>query len=296
MSADSGPDVAAEPDLPAQPQPPAEQDLPEGSDGHAAPDGDDVQVVDLVADELMLARAHLDSGLPALAEGTVLRRLAWLEADGAGLSDETDALRGLLAEALWRQGRNAGARRAIEAIRPASPQRRLPIIGVIEADVLAAAGERDRAEGAMERSIDAIGADAAHEIRGGTASSLPWPLPAELRAEPAAPLRAPWGAVDTTESHPAPTVDDERLAAARTRLEEARVAYIASALDRGDAEMALALRLEPSLATDGVALIEPTLGGQPAAERLLLYGDLLRAAGRQGEADEAYDRAAGRRS
>ena len=41
---------------------------------------------------------------------------------------------------------------------------------------------------------------------------------------------------------------------------------------------------------------EPTLGGQPAAERLLLYGDLLRAAGREVEAAEAYDRAAGQRS
>jgi predicted RNA polymerase sigma factor len=50
------------------------------------------------------------------------------------------------------------------------------------------------------------------------------------------------------------------------------------------------------LAPDGVAIIEPTLGRQPAAERLLLYGDLLRAAGREAEATKAYDRAAKRRT
>jgi predicted RNA polymerase sigma factor len=60
--------------------------------------------------------------------------------------------------------------------------------------------------------------------------------------------------------------------------------------------MSIAVRLEPGLAADGVAILEPTLGAQPAADRLLLYGDLLRAAGRQVEANEAYDRAAGRRS
>jgi hypothetical protein len=220
-----------------------------------------VQVVDLVADELTLARAQLDAGLPALAEGTVLRRLAWLEADGVGMNDETDALRALLAEALWRQGRLAGARRALEAIRPSSPQRRLPVSGIVEADALAAAGERDRAEGAMERVIDAIGADAAHEIRGGMTGPLPWPLPAELRAEPARASRAPWGtAIERMDRAEPDAIDDERMAAARGRLEEARVAYVSGALERGDAEMAIALRLEPLLATDGVAIIEPTLG------------------------------------
>jgi hypothetical protein len=60
--------------------------------------------------------------------------------------------------------------------------------------------------------------------------------------------------------------------------------------------MSIALRLEPGLAADGVAIIEPTLGARPGPERLVLYGDLLRAAGRQAEADRAYDRAAARRS
>ena len=71
---------------------------------------------------------------------------------------------------------------------------------------------------------------------------------------------------------------------------------MAGDLVRGDAEMSLAVRLDPALAGDGVAILEPTLGGQPASERLLLYGDLLRAAGRRVEAEEAFDRAADRRS
>ena len=75
-------------------------------------------------------------------------------------------------------------------------------------------------------------------------------------------------------------------------MEDARVAYVAGDLDRGDGEMSIAVRLDAALAPDGVAILEPTLGGQPAAERLLLYGDLLRAAGRESEANRAYDRAA----
>jgi hypothetical protein len=261
-------------------------------------DAGSVQVIDLISDELGLARAQIDAGQPALAEGTVLRRLAWLEADGAGLTDETDALRALLAEALWRQGRLTAARRVLDAIRPSSPQRRLPLTLVIEADVLAAAGERDRGTGAMERVLDAVGVDAAFEMRGSMPGPLRWPLPSELRPEPVRRPRAPW---DPPPPEPGPdaalpAVDDERVAAGRARMEEARVAYVARELERGDAEMSIAVRLEPGLASDGVAIIEPTLGAQPSSERLLLYGDLLRAAGRRVEADEAYDRAAGRRA
>ena len=63
----------------------------------------------------------------------------------------------------------------------------------------------------------------------------------------------------------------------------------------GDRELSLAVRLDPSIAGAGVALIEPTLGDEPATERLLLYGDVLRAAGREDEAQRAYDRAAAAR-
>jgi hypothetical protein len=284
-------------EAPVPPDGPADAP-PDRDEPEAEPEEqEEVQLVDLVSDELALARGQLDAGQPALAEGTILRRLAWLEADGGGPSDEADALRVLLAEADWRQGRPAAARRAIDAVRPSSPQRRLPVAGIIEADVLAAAGERDRATGSMERVLDAIGPEAVFEIRAGQSGPLAWPLPAELRAEPARPARPPWAPLESAggQAPEPPAPDDERIAAGRARMEEARVAYVAGDLERGDVEMSIALRLEPGLAGDGVAVIEPTLGGQPSAERLLLYGDLLRAAGRQAEADDAYDRAAGRR-
>lgn len=255
----------------------------------------EAQVIDLVPDELTLARAQIDAGQPGIAEGTVRRRLAWLESEGVGLTDETDALRVLLAEALWRQQRPIAARRALDAVRSSSPQRRLPIAIVVEADALAAVGEADRAAGAMERVIDAIGVDAAHALQGGMPGRLRWPLPAELSEPiPRPAARPPWAPPAAPALEPEP--DDERVAAARSRMEEARVSYVAGDRGAGDADLSIAVRLDPGLAADGVAILEPTLGSQPAAERLLLYGDLLRAAGREVEANEAYDRAAGQRA
>ena len=255
-----------------------------------------VQVIDLVPDELSLARAQIDAGQPGLAEGTVRRRLAWLEAEGVGLTDESDALRVLLAEALWRQQRPVAARQALDAVRSSSPQRRLPIAMVVEADALAAAGEGDRATGAMERVIDAVGLDAVFALQAGMPGRLRWPLPAELsEPPPRPPTRPPWAPSAPTAIEPEPA-DDERVTAGRSRLEEARVSYVAGNLGRGDRELSIAVRLDPGLAADGVAILEPTLGTQPVSERLLLYGDLLRAAGREVEANEAYDRAAGQRA
>ncbi len=63
-------------------------------------------------------------------------------------------------------------------------------------------------------------------------------------------------------------------------------------MDEGDRQLAAALRLDPRIGPDGVAILEPTLEGEPPPERLLLYGDLLRAAGREAEATTAFDRAA----
>lgn len=263
---------------------------------------DEPQIIDLVPDELTLARAQLDGDLPALADGTLRRRLALLEAEGRAAGDEADALRLLLAEALWRQQRPVAARQALESIRPSSPQRRLPIALVIEAEALAAVGEHDRAGGVMERAIGAVGVERAFELQAGTPGRISWPLPDEMHPRPARPARPPWGAPSPPSPSPErerarepEAVSDERVAAGRARMEEARVAYIAGELERGDGEMSIAVRLDPSLAADGVAVLEPTLGGQPAPERLLLYGDLLRAAGRETEASEAYDRAAGQR-
>jgi hypothetical protein len=258
--------------------------------------GDGRHLIDLVPDLGALARAQLDAGLPGLAEGTVRRRLALLEADAGVGDDEADALRVLLAEALWRQGRLAAARQALDAIRPGSPQRRLPIAMLVEADALAAAGERDRATGAMDRVVAAIGVDAAYELRGDQPGVMAWPLPTAMAPAEGPPPRAPWTASGMNAADERPALDDERVAGARARLEDARVAYVAGELSRGDEELALATRLDPSLAADGVAILEPTLGGQPPSDRLLLYGDLLRAAGREVEASDAYDRAAGQRS
>ena len=258
----------------------------------------DRQLVDIVTDELALARAQMAGGLAGLAEGTLRRRLARIEADGAGAGadDEVDALRVLLAESLWRQQRPSAARAALDGVRAASPQRRLPIAMLIEAETLAASGEADRAAGAQERLLAAIGPDEAFELLGGVQGRLSWPLPAEMRPGPAREPRPPWSATPAAiEAEPEPP-DDRRVAAGRGRMEEARVAYVAGDRAHGDAEMSIAVRLDPALAGDGVAIMEPTLGRQPSADRLLLYGDLLRAAGRDAEATKAYDRAAKRRS
>jgi hypothetical protein len=255
-------------------------------------------VIDVIADELGLARAQLDAGLTGVAEGTVRRRLARLEADGgASASDEIDALHLLLAEALWRQQRPVAARAALDAIRTGSPQRRLPIALLVDAETLAAAGEADRAAGAQERLVASVGLDEAHALRAGTPGRLSWPLPSDLSAEVPPPARPPWrsGPVEPADADGSPS-GDERVAQARARMEDARVAYVAGDRQRGDGRMSIALRLDPGLAADGVRIIEPTLGRQPSAERLVLYGDLLRAAGREAEAQRAYGRAAERRS
>ena len=274
----------------------SEPDREPAQDVNAEPvrEADEVQVIDLIRDELALARAQIDAGLLGLAEGTVRRRLAHLEADGVTSDDETDALCLLLAEVLWRQERPISARRSLEAIRPASPQRRLPMAMLIEAETLAATGEADRAAGAQERLLAAIGPDATFEMAGGVTGRLTWPLPEEMQPGSGRVPRPPWTARDAAEA--TEPIDDERMAAGRGRLEESRVAYVAGDLERGDADMSIAVRLDPALAADGVGLIEPTLGTRPPAERLLLYGDLLNAAGREAEATRAYDLAADRRS
>lgn len=288
-------------DAPRAAQPPPKATPEEVADPAAAeppsdtPIAEDAErVIELVPDELALARAQLAAGLAALAEGTARRRIAVREADGTSGDEELDMLRVLLAEALWRQGRLVGARAALDAMRPSSAQRRLPIVLLIEAESLAASGEPDRAAGALERVIGAVGVDEAYALRAGVPGRLTWPLPGELMPSPSS-ARPPWSQ-SADEPDATPAEEDARTAAARVRLEEARVAYVAGDIERGDGEMSIAVRLDHELAADGVAIMEPTLGGQPNAERLLLYGDLLRAAGRRVEADRAFDRAADRQS
>jgi hypothetical protein len=258
--------------------------------GAVAADEMEQAFVDLIPDELSLARAQLASGLPGLAEGVLRRHIARLEAGGRSALEELDASRSLLAEALWRQGRPLAAGAAIDGIRAGSLERRRPIVLLIEAEAMATAGEPDRAAALMERVIDAVGVDEAWRLRGGVPSRLAWPVPASLRPTPRRTTGGPPGMVHGVPE--AVVASPERTAAAHARLEAARGAYGAGHAELGDRELGVALRLDPRVAATGVELVEPTLDEGSAADRLLLYGDLLRAAGRPAEASEAYDRAA----
>ncbi len=246
--------------------------------------------VDLVPDELALARAQIDSGIAATAEAVLLRRIARLAAQGAPALDELDAARALLAEAVWRQGRPAAAGAVAGRIRAGSLERRRPLVMMIEAEALAAAGQMEAATSLADRIVGEVGVDESWRLRAGIPSRLPWPVPVSLRArrphEVAAARRG-------LEREPTPAVGDpSRTAAAHARLEAARQAYGLDEVDRGDRELMVAMRLDPRIAPEGIGLIEPTLDREPATDRLLLYGDLLRAAGRTGEASTVYDRAA----
>ncbi len=71
-------------------------------------------IIDLIPDDLALARTQLASGLAGLSEAVMLRRIARLETQARGAPEELDAARALLAEALWRQGRPLAAGEAID--------------------------------------------------------------------------------------------------------------------------------------------------------------------------------------
>jgi hypothetical protein len=225
--------------------------------------------IDLVPDQLALARAQLAAAQYGVVEGTLRRRIATLEATGRN-PEELDAARALLAEALWRSGRPAAAYNAVTAVRPRGVERRRPITMMVEAEGLAAIGETRQAEGLLERVVAAVGADEAWRLRRGAPSRLEWPTPS-------------WAVPDSGSGEGSPAED--RLAAATAAYDEGDMAT-------GDRELALALRSDSRIAPAGIALLEPGLETQPPAERLVLYGDLLRAAGREQEAAAAYDRAA----
>jgi hypothetical protein len=286
---------------------PPESERSDGDHAAAPPEAAEEQavLVDVVADELALARAQLDSGLAMVAEGHLRRHLARLEADGAA-DDELDATRVLLAESLWRQGRVVAAGAIVETVRSASPHRRRPIAQLVKAEAHAAAGDIEAGEALVEQVVAELGVEGAWRLRAGMPSRLSWPVPAILRPGPerrlatspfpASPSRADaQGRAAMAQPHAAAAeqIPEERVAAARSRLEAARQAYSRDRVDQGDRELSVAVRLHPGIAADGVALIEPTLGQEPDGDRLLLYGDLLRAAGRSAEANAAYDRAAG---
>jgi hypothetical protein len=243
--------------------------------------------IDLVPNDLALARAQMSSGLATLAEGTASRLIARLAVAGRGSQDQLDAARALLAEALWRQGRPLAAGAAVQQIRASSLERKRPIVKVIEAEALAAAGDADGATAIAEKVVGALGVDEAWRLRGGVASRVAWPLPPSLRA-PARRSSRPAGMPLPATFEPTA----ERAAAARSRIDHAREAYEGTDLVEGDRQLAAALRLDPRLGGEGIGMLEATLGEEPDSDRLLLYGDLLRAAGREAEAEAALDRAA----
>src|SRR4029079_16786324 len=94
----------------------------------------DETFVDLIPDELSLARAQLAAGLLGMAEGVLRRHIARLDAGGRGAFEELDVARELLAETLWRQGGPLAGGAAVDAIRAGSLERRRPIVMLVEAE------------------------------------------------------------------------------------------------------------------------------------------------------------------
>jgi hypothetical protein len=260
----------------------APESAPEGPTPKAARRGP--RVIDLIPDELALARAQLNSGLTGVAEAVLRRHAARLALQGPGALEDLDETHALLAEALWRQQRPLQAGAIAEQIRTSGMVRRRPTVMIIEAEAEAAAGHGDRAAALMEQVLASVGTDEAWRLRAGIPSRLPWPLPPSMRPDARRVARPAFP--------PPEEVQPQRSAGAHARLEAARGRYAAGQTADGDAELALALRLDPGVAIEGIDLLEPMLGEQPAAGRLVLYGDLLRAAGRTTDAAAAYDRAA----
>jgi len=253
----------------------------------AATSASDTSSIDLFPDDLALARAQINSGLSLLAEGVLVRHIARLEVTGRGALDQIDAARSLLAEAIWRQGRPVAAGAVVDTIRNGSVERKRPIVVLIEAEGRAATGHAEQAARLAEQVVAAIGVDETWRLRAGVPSRIAWPIPPSFRM-PAPRSGDTAGRVPSASTEPTP----ERAAAAHSRLDAARQAYASTDLDEGDRQLGAALRLDPRLATDAIALLEPTLEPEPAADRLLLYGDLLRAAGREADAEASFDRAA----
>ena len=171
----------------------------------------------------------------------------------------------------------------IDTIRAGSLERRRPIVLLVEAEAMAAAGDPDRADALMERVIESVGIDEAWRLRGGVPSRLAWPMPASMRPTPRRPSPTFGGPATTTaptrrrpSGRPPPRPAGGRAAGLQRR-------------PRGRGRPRAGPRPAARRARGGGGrdLAEPTLGPQPPPDRLLLYGDLLRAAGRTQEASEA---------
>ncbi|MFN2484277.1 MAG: hypothetical protein ABR509_04990 [Candidatus Limnocylindria bacterium] len=242
--------------------------------------------IDLLPDEVALARSQLEGGLPLLAETTLRELLS--RRDASGSADETalEPVYAVLAEALWRQQRPLEAGAVLAAVRPSSDLRRETVALMVDADAAAAAGDLARARALRDRVISSVGPEAAWLVRAGVPTTLDWPNPFEGASEPGAQTTA------AIEVAVARGPDPERPAAARARIGAARAAFAARDVARGEHELSLALRLDGRIADEGIALLESLPEAARDARTLMLYGDLLAAAGRPDEAAEVYGRAA----
>ncbi|MGZ6340136.1 MAG: hypothetical protein ACXWNG_07200, partial [Candidatus Limnocylindrales bacterium] len=214
-------DPATRGDVPTAAAGTTDPDAPADDAGDADSD-DPGYYVDLMADEIALARSQIASGLSAVAEAVLVRRVARLQSQGSAAFDELDVARGLLTEALWRQGRPVAAGAVAGRVRASSLERRRPLVMVIEAESLAATGQQEAATRLMRRIVDEVGVDEAWRLRGGVPSRLPWPLPPSLRARRPAEVAAARRGMEAA-SAPA-SVDPERTAGAHAHLEAARLA------------------------------------------------------------------------
>ena len=244
-----------------------------------------LQTVDLMPDQLALARAQLGSGLYGLAEGVLLRLIGGLEAAGRGGLEELDAARSLLAEALWRQGRPVAAGAVMDAIRARSLEHQRPLMvpdrrrehRLQPATPIKLRGSPSRWWRRSGRTKPGGCVPGCHRASPGPPHPRSEPTPANPASRPAAHRRTAWsrprsGGVRHPRDQPIRPMPSSRAGSRDRQLG--------------------AVRLDPRLASDGIALLEPTLEPEPAADRLLLYGDLLRAAGREADAETAFDRAA----
>ena len=247
-------------------------------------------------DELSLARAQLAAGLPAWPREPLRRRIAMLEADGTSGDEELDALarpagRGALAAGPAR-------RRTRRARRDAAVERRSGACPIVHAHrgrgarrVRRARPRRRRAGARHRGGRRGRGVRAARRRPG---SRSPGRCRASSCPQPARRAAAAW-----SQAADEPDADAGRRRTRGRRPRACGSRRHASPTWPATSSAATARCRSPcgwiaGSPADGVAIMEPTLGGQPHAERLLLYGDLLRAAGRRVEADRAYDRAADR--
>ena len=246
--------------------------------------GDAVRTIDLVEDELALARAQLTRAVGARERNRSPphRRARGRRHDR---DEELDALRFLLCRGALATGRLVGAPRrarrgaAVECPAP------LPIVLLIEAESLAAAGEPDRAAGAL---------DARHRrsrgrtrMRFGRRPGSPH-LAAAGRAHTVAVARAP-AMVPAADETDATGGGGRGAAAARS----ARGGHASPTWPRHRTrrfEMSIAFRLDHELAPTASRSWSPRSGGQTNSERLLLYGRPAPRRGAPRRSRSAFDR------